>query len=134
MQCPVKSFLAPLQGQILSILRMVSAYAFILHGTTKAFGFPMAAPPNFSWSSIYGVATALELGGGALLFLGLLTRPVAFLLSGQMAIAYFMAHASIYPMVKQGEAAMLFSFIFLYLAAAGGGAWSLDRLFCRRHY
>ncbi len=134
MQCPVKSFLAPLQGQILSILRMVSAYAFILHGTAKVYGFPVAMNKDFSWSSLNGVAAALELGGGALLFLGLLTRPVAFLLSGQMAIAYFMAHASIYPMVKQGEAAMLFSFIFLYLAAAGGGAWSLDRLFCRRHY
>ena len=81
---------------------------------------------HFSWMSIYGVSAALELVGGTLLLLGLFTRPVAFLLSGHMAFAYFIAHASLFPIASKGEAAALFSFIFLYIAAAGGGRWALD--------
>lgn len=134
MNCPLKRFLAPYQAQILSLLRLVAAYAFFLHGTAKVFGFPISmgnAP--FNWASLMGVAAALELVGGALLFVGLFTRPVAFLLSGQMAVAYFMAHFSLYPLAKGGEAALLFSLVFLYFASAGGGAWSLDRLCCRSH-
>lgn len=120
------SFLSPWQSHILSILRMVTAYMFILHGTSKVFGFPVDMSQNFNWMSIYGVSAALELVGGGLLLLGLFTRPVAFVLSGHMAVAYFMAHASLFPMVKSGEPAALFSFIFLYIAAAGGGKWALD--------
>ena len=80
--------------------------------------------------SIFGAAAALELVGGALLLLGLFTRPVAFILSGQMAVAYFMFHAGntpLFPVLNGGESAVLFSFIFLYFAAAGGGSLSLDR-------
>lgn len=119
---------------VLSLLRIASAYMFILHGTAKFFSFPVAMGGGAP-SGIYLVAAILEVGGGLLLLLGLLTRPVAFILSGQMAVAYFMAHASqgnaLFPIANGGESAALFSFVFLYLAAAGGGAWSLDKLFCK---
>lgn len=122
--------LSKIQPQVLSILRIVTAYAFILHGTSKAFAFPNAEMANYlqSWGSLMGAATILELVGGFLLLIGFQTRLVAFILSGQMAVAYFMMHASPYPLMKGGEAAMLFSFIFLYLATAGGGAWSVDKM------
>ena len=119
---------------VLSLLRIASAYMFILHGTAKFFSFPVSMGGG-SPSGIYLAAAILEVGGGILLLLGLLTRPVAFILSGQMAVAYFMAHASqgnaLFPIANGGESAALFSFVFLYLAAAGGGAWSLDKLFCK---
>ncbi len=119
---------------VLSLLRIASAYMFILHGTAKFFSFPVAMGGGAP-SGIYLAAAILEVGGGILLLLGLLTRPVAFILSGQMAVAYFMAHASqgnaLFPIANGGESAALFSFVFLYLAAAGGGAWSLDKLFCK---
>lgn len=119
---------------VLSLLRIASAYMFMLHGTAKFFSFPVAMGSGAP-SGIYLAAAILEVGGGILLLLGLLTRPVAFILSGQMAVAYFMAHASqgntLFPIANGGESAALFSFVFLYLAAAGGGAWSLDKLFCK---
>lgn len=119
---------------VLSLLRIASAYMFMLHGTAKFFSFPVSMGGG-SPSGIYLAAAILEVGGGLLLLLGLLTRPVAFILSGQMAVAYFMAHASqgnaLFPIANGGESAALFSFVFLYLAAAGGGAWSLDKLFCK---
>ena len=119
---------------VLSLLRIASAYMFILHGTAKFFSFPVAMGGGAP-SGIYLVAAILEVGGGLLLLLGLLTRPVAFILSGQMAVAYFMAHASqgnaLFPIANGGESAALFSFLFLYFAAAGGGAWSLDNLLCK---
>ena len=119
---------------VLSLLRIAAAYMFILHGTAKFFSFPVSMGGG-SPSGIYLAAAILEVGGGLLLLLGLLTRPVAFILSGQMAVAYFMAHASqgnaLFPIANGGESAALFSFVFLYLAAAGGGAWSLDKLFCK---
>lgn len=119
---------------VLSLLRIASAYMFILHGTAKFFSFPVAMGGG-SPSGIYLAAAILEVGGGILLLLGLLTRPVAFILSGQMAVAYFMAHASqgnaLFPIANGGESAALFSFLFLYFAAAGGGAWSLDNLLCK---
>ncbi|HFC8536442.1 TPA: DoxX family protein [Neisseria bacilliformis] len=118
---------------VLSLLRIAAAYMFVLHGTAKFFSFPVSMGGG-SPSGIYLAAAVLEVGGGILL-LGLLTRPVAFILSGQMAVAYFMAHASqgnaLFPIANGGESAALFSFVFLYLAAAGGGAWSLDKLFCK---
>lgn len=127
--------LSNLRPQVLSILRIVTAYAFILHGTSKAFGFPNAEMANYlqSWGSLMGAATILEIIGGLLLLVGLKTRLVAFILSGQMAVAYFMMHASLYPLMKGGEPAMLFSFIFLYIAAAGEGAWALDNAFNRNN-
>ena len=119
---------------VLSLLRIAAAYMFVLHGTAKFFSFPVSMGGG-SPSGIYLAAAILEVGGGILLLLGLLTRPVAFILSGQMAVAYFMAHASqgnaLFPIANGGESAALFSFVFLYLAAAGGGAWSLDKLFCK---
>jgi putative oxidoreductase len=114
--------------RVLSILRIVAALIFMEHGTQKLLGFPPSDSPGPALFSLGGLAGVLELVGGALLVLGLFTRPVAFILSGEMAFAYWMAHApdSFYPVLNGGDAAILYCFVFLYLAAAGGGAWSLD--------
>ena len=121
------------QPLLLSILRIAAAYMFMLHGTAKLFAMPhIAMFDGLQLFSLYGFAGMLEVAGGLLLMLGLFTRPVAFILSGQMAVAYFMAHAPkapLLPLLNGGEAAALFSFVFLYLAAAGGGALALDNLF-----
>ena len=100
------------------------------HGMQKLLSFPMAFPKPVAPFSLMGLAGTLELVGGALLLIGLFTRPVAFILSGEMAFAYFMAHApqGFWPIVNRGELAALYCFVFLYLAAAGGGVWSVDRL------
>ena len=117
--------------RLLSVLRIMSGLLFMQHGTAKLLGIPhmemFAKLQPFSLSWIAGV---LELIGGALLVIGLFTRPVAFVLSGLMAFAYFIAHAprGFYPIVNAGELAALYCFVFLYLAAAGGGAWSVDTL------
>lgn len=121
--------------RLLSILRIMSGLLFMQHGTAKFLGIPyiqqMANLPTFSPSWIAGV---FELIGGALLVIGLFTRPVAFLCSGLMAAAYFMAHAprGFYPIINAGELAVLYCFVFLYIAAAGAGPWSLDALRGRR--
>lgn len=115
--------------RLLSIFRIVSGLLFLSHGLVKLAGFPAGAQPGqVPLGSIYGVAGILELVGGAAIILGLFTRPVAFLLSGQMAVAYFMAHApqGFYPVLNGGEAAILYCFGFLYIAAAGAGPWSID--------
>jgi putative oxidoreductase len=115
--------------RVLSILRIVAALLFFEHGTTKLLGFPPSdhSPEVLSLSWIAG---ALELVGGAFLIVGLFTRPVAFILSGEMAFAYWMAHAprGAFPVVNGGDAAILYCFVFLYLVFAGGGPWSLDAL------
>lgn len=125
--------LSRFQPALLSVLRIAAAYMFMLHGTSKLFGLPhMEMFDGLQLASIYGLAGILEAGGGLLLLLGLFTRPVAFILSGQMAVAYFMAHAAeapLLPLMNGGEAAALFSFVFIYLASAGGGAWALDNFF-----
>ncbi len=112
---------------VLSILRIVAAILFFEHGTQKILGIPEPkyVPEMFSLTWVAGI---MEIVGGALLILGLFTRPVAFLLSGQMAVAYWMAHApnSIFPVLNGGDAAILFCFVFLYLVFAGPGPWSLD--------
>ena len=121
--------------RLLSILRIVAAFLFIAHGTQKLFGFPVLEPkPTVELFSLFGLAGVIELVGGLLLLVGLLTRPVAFLLSGEMAVAYFMAHLprSFWPILNNGEHTVLFCFLFLYLAAAGGGEWALDRARNRR--
>ncbi len=115
--------------RLLSILRIVSGFLFVEHGTQKWLEFPVPRPnPTVLWSPS-GVAGVLELVGGFLLMFGLFTRPVAFVLSGLMAVAYFMAHApaDFWPIVNRGELAVLYCFVFLYLFAAGGGPWSVDR-------
>ena len=114
--------------RVLSILRIVAALIFMEHGTQKLLGFPPSDRPAPELLSLSGVAGVLELVGGALLALGLFTRPVAFILSGEMAVAYWIAHApdSFFPVNNGGDAAILYCFVFLYLAVAGGGAWSLD--------
>ncbi|MET0528649.1 MAG: DoxX family protein [Microvirga sp.] len=114
--------------RLLSILRIVAALIFMLHGTQKILGFPSSEGGLPGAFSLPWIAGMLELFGGALLILGLFVRPVAFILSGLMAAAYWMAHAprSPFPVLNGGDAAILFCFVFLFLAAAGGGAWSLD--------
>jgi putative oxidoreductase len=116
-------------ARLLSVLRIVTAFLFMAHGTQKLFGWPSTEPQQtVNLMSLMGLAGVLETFGGLLLLLGLLTRPVAFLLSGEMAFAYFMAHAprGFWPILNRGEVVVLFCFIFLYFAAVGAGPWSLD--------
>jgi putative oxidoreductase len=112
--------------RILSLLRIVSGYLFLLHGLAKASG------ANFHLMSLMGLATTIEIVGGILIILGLFTRIAAFIASGEMAFAYFMAHAvkghTLMPIQNGGDAAVLFCFIFLYLAFAGPGPCSIDQL------
>lgn len=123
-------FLAPWAPQLRSVLRIMTALTFFTHGTQKLFAWPTAFP--FPLSGLTTTAAWLEVVGGALLAIGFFTRPVAFVLSGLMAFAYFLGHALgkdgfvFFPIMNRGEAAMLFCFIFLYLAAAGPGPWSVD--------
>jgi len=125
--------LAVLRPHVLSLLRIVAALLYFAHGTQKLLGFPPSERviETFSLSWISGV---IELIGGGLLILGLFSRPVAFLLSGHMAVAYWIAHAprSAYPVLNGGDAAILFCFVFLYLTFAGPGPWSIDALRRRR--
>lgn len=113
--------------QLQSVLRIIAAFLFIAHGTSKLFGFPdpQFVPPM---GTLLWFAAVLEAFGGLLLLLGLFTRPVAFLLSGEMAAAYFKVHApgGFWPILNHGEAAVLFCFIWLYFAGAGPGPWSID--------
>ncbi len=129
------TFLAPQSARVLSLLRIVAALAFMAHGLMKIFHFPapQAGAPD-PLPTMLLVAGWLEVVGGGLLVLGLFTRPVAFLMSGMMAVAYFAAHApkSFYPALNGGEPALLFCFIFLYLACAGGGVWSADTILRRK--
>jgi putative oxidoreductase len=122
---------AALGLRLLSVLRIVAAFLFIAHGTQKLFGVPAAEPRDpVALFSLVGVAGILETFGGVLLLVGLFTRPVAFLLAGEMAVAYFVRHApqAFWPLLNRGELAVLYCFLYLYLAAVGGGPWSLDRL------
>jgi len=125
MESTLQSVWAP---RLLSILRIVAALIFFEHGTQKLLGFPLSERAAPELLSLSGIAGILELVGGALLLLGLFTRPVAFILSGEMAVAYWYAHApqSFFPVNNGGDAAILYCFVFLYLFAAGGGPWSLD--------
>ena len=154
------SFFAQWSPRVLSILRIVVAFVFVAHGSQKLFGYPPnqappAPPPQAAQQAnpsqpqqpppqpaaprqlppLMLVAGWLEFVGGLLIFLGLFTRPVAFILSGEMAVAYFMQHApnGFWPIINMGEPAVYLCFIFLYLAVAGGGAWSLDHLLRRKN-
>ena len=118
---------------MLSILRIVTAFLFVQYGTTKLLAFPAALMPDGGTAplnSLAGFAGALELVGGALLLVGLFTRPVAFVLSGEMAVAYFTGHApqGFWPILNNGVPAVFFAFLWFYISAAGPGPWSLDAL------
>ena len=129
------TFLSKWTMPLLSVLRIVAGFLFIVHGTQKLFGLPIGMPGGpASLQSLTGAAGVIEVVGGALLLLGLLTRPVAFILSGEMAFAYFMVHApnGFWPIVNQGELAALYCFLFLYFSAAGAGPWSVDALIFNR--
>ncbi len=115
----------------LSVLRIVAALLFMEHGTAKLFGVPFnPSLQPLTLLSLEGITGILEAFGGLLLVLGLFTRPVAFLLSGEMAVGYFMAHfpKSFFPLLNGGDPAVLYCFLFLYFFIVGGGPWSLDRL------
>lgn len=136
---PLDTLHAPLQNiwapRVLSLLRIMTALLLLQFGLAKHFGFPIfeylnkVPPYSLPW-----IAGLIELVGGALLLFGLFTRPVAFLLSGLMAFAYFLAHApkGFYPLTNGGNLAVLFCFVLLYFACAGGGAWSIDAMFGRK--
>ena len=150
------SFFARWSPRLLSVLRIIAAFMLIQHGAQKLFGFPTPPPPPQQQQQqaaqqtaqqqqpppaqkpgglppLMMVAGVLEFFGGILFLFGLFTRPVAFLLSGELAVAYFMAHAprGFWPLLNQGELAALYSFLFLYFAVAGGGEWSIERLWRR---
>jgi putative oxidoreductase len=122
-------FCAKWQPQFLSVLRIMTGLLFLEHGTSKYLGFPHVekVPEALSMPGISGM---FELVGGALIVLGLFTRPVAFLLSGNMAVAYFYAHAprAFFPVLNGGDPAILYCFVFLYLFFAGAGPWSVDAM------
>jgi putative oxidoreductase len=116
-----------------SWLRITAAFMFILAGTVKLFAFPMGMPPNGATANLLtqaGIGGILETFGGALILIGLYTRPVAFILAGEMAVAYFQFHApgSIWPVVNNGVPAVLYCFVWLYFSAAGAGPFSIDSL------
>jgi putative oxidoreductase len=115
--------------RILNVLRIVDGLILLQYGTAKLFGWPAVEMfENLKWLSLFGIAGMFELIGGTLLILGLFTRPVAFILSGEMAAAYFIEHfpRSFFPVQSEGDLAVSLCFAFLYLAVAGGGPWSLD--------
>ena len=117
--------------RLLSILRIMSGLLLLQHGTGKILKFPAGVvPANFNLASMPGYAGVVELVCGALLVIGLFSRPAAFIASGMTAVAYFMVHApqGFYPILNKGELAALYCFLFLYIAAAGAGPWSLDAL------
>ena len=117
--------------QLLSVLRVVTGFLFLTHGMQKLFAFPVAQPQEpVALGSLMGVAGVLEFAGGLLLLVGLFTRPVAFVLSGEMAVAYFLRHApkDFWPALNGGELAALYCFLFLFFVAAGPGIWSVDHM------
>jgi putative oxidoreductase len=120
--------------RVLSALRIIAAFLFMEHGAQKLFGFlaPEGAPGPAMFSQMW-IGGVLEFFGGTLLLIGLLTRPVAFLLCGMMAVAYFQVHApgGFWPLANKGELAVLYCFVYLYLSVAGGGEWSVDQLLRR---
>jgi len=123
---------------LLGLLRLVTAFLFIQFGTAKLFAFPGPVMPDGATAELMsqaGIAGLLEIVGGALLLIGLFTRPVAFLLAGEMAFAYFIGHApqGFWPVLNQGTPAVLFCFLFLYFSAAGPGAFAVSNLLQRWH-
>jgi putative oxidoreductase len=130
----IESSLARWSSELLSIFRIMTAFTFMQHGTQKMFGFPAEARVPFEFFTRNGVAGLLEVFGGLLMLFGLFTRPVAFVLSGLMAFAYFLVHAprGFWPLPNGGDLAVMYCFAFLYMAAAGAGKWSLDNVWRRQ--
>jgi putative oxidoreductase len=127
---------SPWTPRMLAILRIVAGLVFLTAGTMKVFGYPPAPPPGvppFDPLTQFGIGGLLEVIGGALVVVGLLVRPVSFILAGEMAVAYFQFHfpQSLFPTVNNGVPAVLYCFIFLYFVFAGGGAWSVDAVIAR---
>jgi putative oxidoreductase len=131
---PSEQSLSAWSPHALAALRIMTELLFMAHGTMKLLAFPAPMPMEIELFSLMGLAGVLEVFGGALILLGVFTRPAAFVLSGFMAVAYFMAHApqNFYPTLNSGDAAILFSFVFLYLVFAGPGAWSVDEAVARK--
>lgn len=133
----MNEFLNSWSPRALSILRIITGFLFVWHGSQKILGYPPSAQGGGGGGAtgMIMVAGILELVGGAMFLIGLLTRPVAFILSGLMAVAYFMAHApgGFLPLVNRGELAVLYCFVFFYFIFSGGGAWSVDRLIWKRN-
>jgi putative oxidoreductase len=132
-----RSFVDGWLPRALALLRIVSAFLFIQHGTAKLFAFPAPmGPATVPLASLLGLAAVIEIVGGALVLVGLFTRPAALVMSGEMAAAYFMVHAPrghvLSPFLNEGEPAVLFCFIFLFIAVAGAGAWSVDAARAKR--
>jgi putative oxidoreductase len=123
--------LRPFTVQLLGVLRIMVGLLLLEHGTSKYLTFPNGPANHASINTMSGAAGVLELIGGILLFIGLFTQPVAFILSGMTAVAYFYAHfpRGFFPILNGGELAALYCFVLLYIAAAGGGAWSADKAF-----
>ena len=130
---PVEQTAVSVAPYVRSIVRIAVALLFLEHGLSRLFGWPspLPTPPAMT---MYWFAGAIELVGGALLALGLFTRPAALIMSGEMAFAYFISHApaGFFPILNRGDAAILYCFIFLYIAFAGGGPWSVDALMGRK--
>jgi putative oxidoreductase len=126
----MENALRPYTSQLLSVLRIMSGLLILQGGTTKYLNFPVGPLNNASPQTMSGAAGIFELIGGVLIVLGLFTRPVAFIISGLYAVAYFYAHfpRGFFPLLNAGSLAILLCFVFLYLAAAGGGTWSVDRI------
>jgi putative oxidoreductase len=130
MMTAIDSFLATWFPRVLSILRIMVGLLFLEHGMSKYLSLPVSPSTGVAPMSLSGINGMIELVGGVLIVLGLFTRPVAFMLAGDMAVAYFIAHAprGFFPLLNAGELAIIYCFVFLYLAVAGGGVWSLDHL------
>jgi putative oxidoreductase len=127
---------SPWAGRMLSIYRIIAGLVFMTVGTTKLFSFPSEPAVPIQLLSQAGLAGVLETFGGLAIVLGLATRPVAFLLSGEMAVAYFQVHfpKSFFPTINGGMAAVLFCFFYLYLMFAGAGDWSIDAMINKKHH
>jgi putative oxidoreductase len=125
----IDSFLATWSPRVLSILRIIVGLLFLEHGTSKYLSLPVSPMTGVAATSLSGINGMIELVGGVLIVLGLFTRPVAFILAGDMAVAYFIAHGprGFFPLLNGGELAIVYCFVFLYLAVAGGGEWSVDQ-------
>ena len=130
----IDSFLATWSPRVLSILRIMVGLLFLEHGTSKYLSLPVSQLTGVAPTSLSGINGMIEIVGGVLIVLGLFTRPVAFILAGDMAVAYFIAHGprGFFPLLNGGELAIVYCFVFLYLAVAGGGEWSVDQLWVTR--